>query len=70
MCVFGSQSDCGRLIPNDFVTVPDVVVFPESIELGVVVPPVVRDGMSITEGHHRDRDLGCTGGQAGRNRSC
>ena len=50
------------------MTVPDVVVFPESIELGdpnVVVPPVVRDGMSVTEGRHRDRDLGCTGGQAG-----
>ena len=66
--VCGSQSDCGHLIPDDFVTVPDVVVFPENIELGdptVVVPPVVRDGMSDTEGRHQDRDLGCTGGQAG-----
>ena len=47
-----------------------MVVFPEKIELGdqtVVVPPVVRDGMSVTEGRHRDRDLGCTGGQAGSN---
>ena len=29
--VCGSQSDCGLLIPDDFATVPDVVVFPESI---------------------------------------
>ena len=42
------------------------MVFPESIELRdltvvvphVVVPPVIK-------GRHRDRDLGCTGGQAG-----
>ena len=66
--VCGSQSDIDCLIPDDFVMVPDVVVFPEKIELGdptVIIPPVVRDGMSVTEGRHRDRDLGCTGGQAG-----
>ena len=25
----------------------------------------MRDGMSVTEGLHRDRDLGCPGEQAG-----
>ena len=55
--VSGSQSDYDCLIPDYFVTVPDMVVFQENIELRdptVVVSPVVRDGMSITEGRHRD----------------
>ena len=28
------QSDCGSLIPDDLVTVPDVALFPENVKLG------------------------------------
>ena len=50
------------------VTMPDVVVFQENIELGiptVAMQPIIRDGMTDTEDRHRDRDVGSTEGQAG-----
>ena len=68
----GSPSVCGSecaydcLVP-DYVNVPDVVVFPESIELGdptVVVPPVVGAEMSVTKDCHRSRYVKCTQGRA------
>ena len=74
MEVAGSPSVCGSqcaydcLVPDDYVTEPDVVVFPESIELGdptVVVPPVVGVEMSATKECHGDRDLKCTRGRVG-----
>ena len=64
--VCSSQSDCDRLIPDDFVTVPDVVVFLENSELGdptVVIPPIVRDGMSVDKGRHWDENLGALEGR-------
>ena len=66
--VCDSQSDCGSLVPDDLVTVPDVVLFPENVELGEpteVVQPVVRDGMPNTEDRHQDREVGSTEGQVG-----
>ena len=39
------RSDCGSLVPDDVVTVPDVALYPENIELGEpseVVQSVVR----------------------------
>ena len=53
--------------PDDYVNEPDVVVFPESIELGdhtVAVPLVVGAEMSGTKDCHRGQDLKCTRGRA------
>ena len=49
------------------MNVPDVVVFPESVELGdptVIVPPVVGAEMSVTKDFNRSRDVKCTQGWA------
>ena len=68
--VCDSQSDCGSSVPEDLVTVPDVVRFPENVELGEpteVRQPVVRNGMPDAEDRHRDCDVGSTEGQVGIN---
>ena len=56
--------DC---LVHDDVNEPDVVVFPESIELGdttVVIPPVVGAERSVTKDCHWGRDLNWTRGRA------
>ena len=75
--VCDSQSHCSSLVSDDLVPVPDVVLFPENVELGApteVVQPVVRDGEPDTEDSHQDCDVGSTEGQVeidmGRNSSC
>ena len=65
--VYVSQFAYDCLVPDKYVNVPDVVVFPERIELGdptVVVPPMVRTEMSVTKDCHRSRDVKCTQGRA------
>ena len=47
------------------MTVPDVALFPENVELGKpteIVQPVVRGGVPDTEYSHQDCDVGSTEG--------
>ena len=50
--IYDSQGDVGSLVQDDMMTVPVVVLFPESVELGAlteVVHPVMRGGVPDTE---------------------
>ena len=73
MVVAASPSMCGSqcaydcLVPDDYVTESDDVVFPGSNELGdptVVIPPVVGADMSVSKDCHRGRDLNFVRGRA------